>query len=168
MTTETISIKDFVNNEVIYFLNPLIEQMFKQGYLDEDYWYINKSIDYDQAEKDVISNLCVVKQDEDELWGVYEHNEDYWVIEPLKDTKWEAIKQYLDNENWDISDYEVEVCEFWLVSHHLAKKLEEKGETVCHDLYGLTIWSRTTSGQVIWMDWVIQEIYNDITSKVTI
>ena len=60
------------------------------------------------------------------------------------------------DENWDISDYEVEVCEYWLVSHHLAKKLEEKGETVCHDLYGLTIWSRTTSGQVIWMDYVIQ------------
>ena len=160
----TNTIKDFVSNEVIYFLNPLIEQLFSQG-IDEDYWYINKSFDYDQAEKDIISNLCIVKQDEDELWGVYDTTQDYWVVEALKDTKWEAIKQYVNDEDWDLSYYEVEVCEWWLVSHHLATKLEEKGETVCHDLYGLTLWSRATSGQVIWLDCVIQEIYNEITNE---
>lgn len=50
-----------------------------------------------------------------------------------------------------------EVYEHWLVSDWLARKLEAKGEVV-GEFAGLTIWGRTTTGQSIYMDGVIQEI----------
>ncbi len=58
-----------------------------------------------------------------------------------------------------------EVCEYWLVSEWLLNKLEDKGETVERDFMGLCIWGRTTTGQGIWCDYVIQEIYNELQYK---
>lgn len=51
-----------------------------------------------------------------------------------------------------------EILEHWIVSDWLAKKLESKGELIEWNFYNLTIWGRTTSGQSIAMDNVIQEI----------
>ena len=52
-----------------------------------------------------------------------------------------------------------EALEHWLVSEWLAKRLLEEGEMVIEFL-GLTIWGRTTSGQAIYIDSVIEDIYN--------
>ena len=52
-----------------------------------------------------------------------------------------------------------EALEHWLISEWLAKRLLEEGEMVI-DFYGLTIWGRTTSGQAIYIDSVIEDIYN--------
>jgi len=56
-------------------------------------------------------------------------------------------------------DYPNEALEHWLVSEWLGKRLQEEGEMVI-DFYGLTIWGRTTSGQAIYIDSVIEDIYN--------
>lgn len=50
-----------------------------------------------------------------------------------------------------------EVYEHWLVSSWLARKLEAEGEVV-GEFAGLTIWGRTTTGQAICMDGVIETI----------
>ena len=73
-----------------------------------------------------------------------------------------TIKEYFNYVNWDLSDYNCEVCEYWLVSEWLANKLENKGETIENDFMGLIVWGRTTTGQAIWCDYVIQEIYNEL------
>ena len=52
-----------------------------------------------------------------------------------------------------------EALEHWLVSEWLAKRLLEEGEMVIEFL-GLTIWGRTTSGQAIYIDSVIEDIYD--------
>jgi hypothetical protein len=52
-----------------------------------------------------------------------------------------------------------EALEHWLVSEWLGKRLLEEGEMVIEFL-GLTIWGRTTSGQAIYIDSVIEDIYN--------
>ena len=52
-----------------------------------------------------------------------------------------------------------EALEHWLISEWLAKRLLEEGEMVIEFL-GLTIWGRTTSGQAIYIDSVIEDIYN--------
>ena len=52
-----------------------------------------------------------------------------------------------------------EALEHWLVSEWLGKRLQEEGEMVIEFL-GLTIWGRTTSGQAIYIDSVIEDIYN--------
>ena len=62
----------------------------------------------------------------------------------------------------DIEPYETEVFEHWIVSDWLADKLIAKGETVVKDYMGLTIWGRTTSGQAISLDYVIQQIYQEL------
>lgn len=53
-----------------------------------------------------------------------------------------------------------EVLEWWLVTPWLAARLKEQGEIVI-DEYGCHWWGRTTSGQAIYMDSVIQEICGD-------
>ena len=56
-------------------------------------------------------------------------------------------------------DYPDEALEHWIVSDWLGKRLLEQGEMVI-DFLGLTIWGRTTSGQAIYIDSVIEDIYN--------
>ena len=67
----------------------------------------------------------------------------------------------------DFSKYDEETeeyadpLEFWDVSESLMRRLRAKGETVAEEL-GLNIWFRMTRGQAIYMDYVIQEIAQDI------
>lgn len=58
------------------------------------------------------------------------------------------------------SDYRREVYEHWIVSDWLANRLEEHGERVLRDFFGLTVWGRTCTGQAIALDSVIGAIYD--------
>lgn len=69
--------------------------------------------------------------------------------------------QELCEEN-DIEPYQREVFEHWIVSDWLADRLAEKGEKVDKDFAGLTVWARTTTGQGIASDWVIEQIAADL------
>ena len=57
-------------------------------------------------------------------------------------------------QNFDESS---EVLEWWLVTPYMAELLKEKGEVILSD-YDCYWWGRTTSGQALYMDGVIQEI----------
>jgi len=62
-----------------------------------------------------------------------------------------------------IEPYEPEVFEHWIVSRYLADRLEEKGERIIRDFLGFdAIWCRTTTGQAISMDGVIEEIHREM------
>ena len=63
--------------------------------------------------------------------------------------------------SWDIEDYRSEVFEHWLVSNWLSKELDANGE-VTVECYGLTIWCRTTTGQAIHCDSVMEQIYQEL------
>ena len=54
-------------------------------------------------------------------------------------------------------DTEEEIFEWWLVSPYLARELKEQGEVII-DALGCHWWGRTTSGQAVYMDGVIQKI----------
>ena len=54
-------------------------------------------------------------------------------------------------------DMDGEVFEWWLVSPYLAQELKGRGEVVI-DALDCHWWGRTTSGQAIYMDGVIQKI----------
>jgi len=86
------------------------------------------------------------------------HNVSYLVQELSKDEKYsndlmEVCVQFNDE------DYPEEALEHWLVSDWLANRLREEGEMVI-DFMDLTIWGRTTSGQAILLDSVIEDIYH--------
>lgn len=53
------------------------------------------------------------------------------------------------------------IYEYWIVDYQLAAKLKSKKEIV-FDFLGMTIWARTSTGQVAYVDDVIQEIAKDI------
>jgi len=61
--------------------------------------------------------------------------------------------------NYNNEDSPEEALEHWCISPWLGERLKEEGEMVI-DFLGLTIWGRTTSGQAIFLDSVIEEIYN--------
>ena len=84
-------------------------------------------------------------------------NVSYLVQELSEDDKYE-------NELFEVrarltDGYPEEALEHWIVSDWLGKRLLEQGEMVI-DFMGLTIWGRTTSGQAICIDSVIEDIYN--------
>ena len=63
---------------------------------------------------------------------------------------------------WDIDPYQREVFEHWTVSDWLADKLEARGEKVDRDFAGLTVWARTTTGQAVYADSVIEAIAREL------
>ena len=75
------------------------------------------------------------------------------------------LKEFdLDNIEWP-RDTEtgdpVEVFEWWIVSSWLGRKLEAKDELIIKS-GNLTIWGRTTTGQSMTIDSVIEDIYDEI------
>jgi hypothetical protein len=63
-----------------------------------------------------------------------------------------------------LDPYESEVFEHWAVSAWFAEKLAEQGERVDTDFAGLCVWARTTTGQTISADSVIEKIYRDMVA----
>ena len=57
-----------------------------------------------------------------------------------------------------------EIFEWWMVSVWLAEKLRSKGEPVLENKYGVW-WGRCVSGQAISLDYVIQEIYDEVMGE---
>lgn len=61
-------------------------------------------------------------------------------------------------EHDGIEPHGLEIYEHWAVSQWLAEKLVAKGERVDTDFAGLNVWARTTTGQAISADSVIEKI----------
>lgn len=57
-----------------------------------------------------------------------------------------------------------EVYEHWIVTDWLADKLIEHGEKVDKDFAGMCIWARTTTGQAIAADHVIEAITAEVNA----
>lgn len=74
----------------------------------------------------------------------------------------ETWEDACDQDGLDPYECIREIYEHWIVSDWLADKLARHGETVSKDFMGLTIWARTTTGQAIAADEVIQRIANDL------
>jgi hypothetical protein len=70
---------------------------------------------------------------------------------------WEALCR-----DQDIEPHDREVFEHWAVSSWLAEKLAAYGEKVDTDFAGMNVWARTTTGQAIHADSVIERIYADM------
>lgn len=73
----------------------------------------------------------------------------------------DSHQEALDHLRIEIEDHDSEVYEHWVVSEHLAERLKENGQTV-GELFGLTIWGRTTTGQSMVIDWIMNKIASDM------
>ncbi len=80
-----------------------------------------------------------------------------YILENVSD-----YREFCDNLCIDVSDYQKDVYEYWVVSDWLGRKLKGEGETVV-DLLGLIIFARSTTGQCIDMDGVFEKIASDMS-----
>lgn len=85
-----------------------------------------------------------------------------WVIRDGRDDDFTAETAEEACITDDIEPHDREVFEHWIVTDWLADQLEARGEKVDKDFAGLTIWARTTTGQAIYLDPVIEDICADL------
>jgi hypothetical protein len=142
----------FVQREVVYCVSHLVSEILPaamQGYIG------GSSFNEDDAYKLAGRTYWVPVEDDGSEWPVeLESEEDCqtWIDA----NRSEECYTYTPEERTD------EALEHWIVSDYLADRLEEHGEIIVRDFFGLTIWGRCCSGQAISMDGVIQEIYKEM------
>jgi hypothetical protein len=73
----------------------------------------------------------------------------------------ESLREFCDANHVDPEQNEI--YEHWIVSEWLANRLEDRGEVIERDFYGLTIWGRACTGQAILLDSVICSIYDEVS-----
>lgn len=155
----TITVQDLVKREVHYCVSSLVST------LAGAYGYGSTNAMETLAEQ--ACELCVSIEDWEEPaiqagWSRIEHSGMFSA--PLghdpKLADYESWQELCEDN--DIEPYQREVFEHWIVSDWLADKLIEKGEKVDKDFAGLTVWGRTTTGQGIAQDWVIEQIHAEL------
>lgn len=154
MTSETIeqAASRLVQNEVLLCLSSMIHDLSeREGFEDEDFmlelW--EGPADYQEAA-------------EASGWKMDEASR--LILDPDGEPSgYETWKECCETVGIDLEGREV--FEHWAVSGWLAGELQERGETVVNaDAWNLEIWARTTTGQAISMDWVIQDVAKGFTA----
>jgi hypothetical protein len=173
----TITAQDLVHREVHYCVSGLVhtlasdirnvghkgdlsslcEQAQELCYPIEDYeealMQEGFQVRHDAVGYYILSNDLAAYEDTHDTSTGYAPKDYY---SPIK----EAARAYCEFLN--IEPYQREIFEHWIVSDWLAEKLAAKGERIDTDFAGMTVWGRTTTGQAIYMDSVIQEIHQHI------
>lgn len=167
MLTQEQQVDRIVSQEVIYCVSMMVheitstpEAMATLGIDFEDAMEILSKPDYDEAP----NGYHIVHLVESDLWGWdtgANVNSNVYNGEEF-DTEQDAIKAAWEDSGDEPN--QTEALEHWIVSDWLADKLEQHGEMVARDFLGLTIWGRTTSGQHIGMDSVIEKIAKEIAN----
>ena len=143
-----------VGREVIQNVSYLVDHFMKnpealQGsdYSYDDLLEIAQVPDYETSIQNWMHDI-----DKSELEEFCQDNDIDDLNEYIEDIGGEEFCQ--DN---DIEIVYREVLEHWVVTDYFGRKLQEHGEAVM-ELFNLTIWGRTTSGQAILLDRVIEDI----------
>lgn len=142
-----MTIQEFVSNNVLYNQTHLIEESFKK-----------EIFEYDEIE-----NLYPKMSDE---W-LGERMSELMEIDEKTGERTNATQD--DYREWATEEWEEnngqeaqEVFSWYLISDFLAEELKKHNEPILSNEYG-TWWGRTTFGQSIEMDSVIEDIYNNLT-----
>ena len=155
----TISTQDLVTREVFANVSYLVAAIGKGDAecnanpadlreLIEQAWELSAPIsDYEEA---------LIQE------GYIKSNDNYW-SHPEYGGFDESAESICDFQN--IDPYGLEIFEHWIVSEWFADQLEAKGEKVERDFAGQTIWGRTTTGQAIFLDSVVEDIRADLVKR---
>jgi hypothetical protein len=132
------NVSKFVEGGVIYLVSPLVNKMATHSF--DECSHLLRGFNIQEA-KHLLA----------EIHQSYPDNADEW-----------KLRESLQRHNIDPDQCEYEVYEHWLISDYLASRLEERDEVIDLDFYGLTVWGRCATGQLISLDPVIQDIYNSL------
>lgn len=154
MTKPTQSqLRDFISREVIYCVSTLIYELSRDEKHLDDILEISSRHREDVAECPHCGHRA--QRDEWEETTIGSGDDEIAAFACPKCDKGTP------EDDLTFEDEDLEAYEHWLVTGWLAEKLEERGEIV-GEFLGLTIWGRTCTGQAIYMDGVIEEIYVDL------
>lgn len=149
---------DFVSREVVQCVSFLVSELSKQAEhfpeWEDELWALQRKDQYNHT----IYYACDCGEEWEETEECSDSPEPEEEDATCPKCGSDCCSHDADTEETD----SVEVYEHWIVSDWLARKLEEHGEIVCHDLMGLTIWGRCTTEQAIKLDYVICQIFNEL------
>lgn len=146
MLKEKVSQEDlrkFVDREVYYCVSGIVSRLAE---LEPDEWY---------------HMFC---QHQDYFWCYCEKCGNEWE-DWTEDEPENCPKCGSDDVDISIETDERDIFEHWIVSDWLARQLESHGEVVEMDFHGLTVWGRSTTGQAILLDGVIERIYVEMMER---
>jgi hypothetical protein len=133
---------NLVRNEVYANLSHLVEAMASKG--DDDAIELMCGVlDYESAAEEASWSY------EGDVWRNMQ-------CDDARELEYDDAQELCVAEG--IEPHEREVFEHWSVSSWLANQLEKHGEKVVRDWYGHHVWARTTTGQSISIDGVIESI----------
>jgi hypothetical protein len=160
------SAENIVRTEIHYCVSSLVSTLAQGNGVGRDMVGADLSELTEQA-----AELCYPLPDFEEVaaqagWSIdgglfINHNEETTAqASPFDDNGWRDLCDEFEIDAYDA--YGREVFEHWIVSDWLADRLAEKGEKVDKDFAGMTVWARTTTGQGIASDSVIEAIVADL------
>lgn len=171
-TTETVDecARRIVGEDVLVCLSSLIYEL-NSNYdvistldIEDEMMELNSRDDYEEPVEDHLNALErdeLVQLLEEAGFQCYDHESISQLaaayLEHLKTE--DELRSYAEDNRVD--PFIIEAYEHWAVTSYLARKLRDQGETVV-ELFNLQIWARTTTGQMICMDGVMQRIAQDI------
>ena len=153
----TITAQDLVSREVIYCVSTLVHTIAST--------FVSDFSDLNDAAEQAFDLAAPIPDYEEAAlqhgWA-YDRLQEVWVH---PDVESPAVNQEDACEQSGIEPHDREVFEHWIVSDWLADRLETRGEKVDRDFLGLVVWARTTTGQVICMDSILEAIANDVNAR---
>jgi len=163
MPTNQITAKDLVEREVHYCVSSLVSNLLQwsESEFYDEILQVTARDDYESAAE--YEGYQVVSNENGLFYWEHKDNPQDPEIADEFDTESEAWQDCCEYNGLNVDL--IEAYEHWIVSDWLAKKLEEYGEMVSYDVHGLTIWGRTTTGQAIWIDGVIDRILQDLIAS---
>lgn len=160
------TLEDMVRQEVIYCVSGLVHTLATGGYgesrdvqdLAEQALELSMPLlDYESAAEEDGAKLHYSDDGGFYYWPEPNPNVTTW------DTPQQAAEGYCDGQS--VEPHEREVFEHWIITDWLADQLEAQGEKVDKDFAGMTVWARTTTGQAISMDYVIEKVYEEARKR---
>lgn len=159
----------FVQREVYACVTSMVEYILKKSFEDSEAPFSWNDVenyyrDYSEEISSLKEKLDELNIELDELEGALESEE---ISEEEYEERKEELEEKINEIENEIEDLEAkqeetpEIYEWWIVSYWLGKKLKEYGEVVIYD--GLDyIWGRQTTGQAIYLDYVIHKICEEL------
>ena len=154
-------IKEWLSNHMLWFQTSLVEDLIRHGLIEDDE-FVNQ-YEYETQTGDTFSpdelDNRITELEEILENGTYGDNPD-----PIAHA--EALQEQLDELNAMREDGPTSEKNplGWYLVDTLAPKLKQKGECMIH-AYGQCWWGRCCSGQSVYLDGVIQEIYEEYTGR---
>jgi len=164
---DTRELDRFLNREILTNVSCLVGELMPVDKFQDELWEM-QTLDYDAAAYDCLFNAITT----DYIIEFLQDNLQDSLIDNDKGKIRENTWYYITQENLQesfcdfmkVEPEQREIFEYWLVTEYLGRKLEACGEAVLFDFYGLTIWGRTTTGQAIALDGVIQKIFEELSA----